>query len=80
MSRPRASLHQKVNWLLCHPQVWQNYPSEKASDVAIFKALQAAGLFHTRTNWFEADIARLVSAARKRRRLALRRGLVLLPN
>lgn len=68
--RKTVTRKDRLAWLVNHPEAFERFP---ASDIknhhkVLFQAMQSAGLYHPKTEWFTCDIDGLVSDARKARR------------
>lgn len=72
---PRAVVSQrrKINWLLRHPALWEGFPRDGGPAKwnhreRIVTAMKEAGLYSKTTNWFDVNVERLISDARRVRR------------
>ena len=72
-NRNRTTLRQKVDWLLEHPAEWEGFPQNAGHEKRLFRAMQAAGLYGERTTWIDADMFRVVSHARRWRRIRFKK-------
>ena len=65
----RISRQQRLDWLRDNPSVWERFPAPDIGNhhKVLFQAMQSAGLYHPKTEWFTCDIDGLVSDARKLR-------------